>query len=70
VESSDAKDKDPTEHNENAQGNPRTDTTTTENMEKTYDKTNGARDINADGKADKPGTTSEHTTPEDEQRRQ
>jgi hypothetical protein len=69
VEKGDPKDKDPTEHNENAQGQPPIDTSTTENMAKPYEKTDGAPDKDADGMADQPGTKSEHTTPEDQQRK-
>jgi hypothetical protein len=71
VEKSDAKDKDPTEHNENAeaQGQPSIDTSTMENMEKPYEETNNARDRDADRMADQPGTKSEHKGLNDRQDR-
>lgn len=60
VEEGGPKDKDPTEHNVEAQGQPRTDTSTMEHMEKHYDKAERATDKDADRQADTPGTKSEH----------
>jgi hypothetical protein len=59
VEKGGPKDKDPTEHNVEAQGQPRTDTSTMENMEKPYQEAEKASDRDGDRVADPPGTKSE-----------
>jgi hypothetical protein len=61
VEKGGPKDKDPTEHNENAeaQGQPSIDTSTMENMEKPYEKAEKGTDKNTDRVVDEPGTQSD-----------
>jgi hypothetical protein len=60
VEKGSPKDKDPTEHNVEAQGQPSTDTSTMEHMEKPYEKAEKTTDKDGNRVADDPGTTSEH----------
>jgi hypothetical protein len=62
VEKGGPKDKNPTEHNVEAQRQPNTDTTG--NMDQPYEETDAANDKNVDGMADEPGTTSEHQDPQ------
>jgi hypothetical protein len=62
VEKGKFKDKDPTEHNVEAKGQPSTDTTG--NMAAPYEKTDNATDQDANGVADQPGTKSEHKDPQ------
>jgi hypothetical protein len=61
VEEGGYKDKDPTEHNVETKDQPSTDTT---NMTEPYERTEAATDKDVDGKADQPGTTSEHNDPQ------
>lgn len=65
VEQGGPKDKDPAEHNVKAQGQPSTDTSTMEHMEKHYEKAEKASDKDGDRVADEPGTKSEHKTGSD-----
>jgi hypothetical protein len=60
VEKGGPKEKDPTGHNVETQGQPRTDTSTMEHMEKPYEKAEKASDKDGDRVADDPGTRSDN----------